>query len=195
MFPKLSIADVFVALSLGSGNEADVIEAAKGSSGANVVDNNSFMNRANYGHVLPLFVMLILLVIMEILNFLFTYIIPLSAILGFLRSSSITQTYFNCCGERYKRNIKPAFSECYAVPFRTNQSIESANLSDLEIRIGYEKRYFGEEGRQKLSKVKLRRDPKTNKKMFERTWEVIKDTTGQYSYNIRANPVYGAHLK
>ena len=43
MFPKLSIADVFVALSLGSGNEADVIEAAKGSSGANVVDNNSFM--------------------------------------------------------------------------------------------------------------------------------------------------------
>ena len=58
-----------------------------------------------------------------------------------------------------------------------------------------EKRYFGPEGKQKLSKVKLRRDPKTKKKVFERTWEVIKDTTGQYSYNIRANPEYGAHLK
>ena len=60
---------------------------------------------------------------------------------------------------------------------------------------GYEKRYFGEAGKQKLSKVKLRRDPVTSRKVFERTWEVILDTTGQYSYNIRANPEYGAHLK
>ena len=81
------------------------------------------------------------------------------------------------------------------MPFNTSESIDSAKLTDLEIRIGYEKRYFGEAGKQKLSKVKLRRDPVTSRKVFERTWEVIRDTTGQYSYNIRANPEYGAHLK
>ena len=69
--------------------------------------------------------------------------IPLSAIMSFLRTCACSVVYFNCCGTRYKRNTKPPFSEVYACPFRTNQDIENATLTELETRIGYEKRYFG----------------------------------------------------
>ena len=194
MFPEMTVAGVFSSLGIGSSDQASAIESAKSTANTND-DQSSFTNRSTQGHVLPLLVLFVLIVTMEVLNFIFSYIIPLSAIMSFLRTCACSVVYFNCCGTRYKRNTKPPFSEVYACPFRTNQDIENATLTELETRIGYEKRYFGPEGKQKLSKVKLRRDPKTKKKVFERTWEVIKDTTGQYSYNIRANPEYGAHLK
>ena len=93
------------------------------------------------------------------------------------------------------RTISLLSSECYAVPFRTSESIEDANLTDLEIRIGYEEGTLEKKENKNYQRVKLKRDPLTSRKVFERTWEVIRDTTGQYSYNIRANPEYGAHLK
>ena len=154
-----------------------------------------FFERANQGHVLLLLVLLVLVVVAVFLTLVFQYVIPLSAIARFMRTCSAAVAFCKCCERGYKKNHKPPFSECYAVPFNASESIDSAKLTDLEVRIGYEKRYFGEAGKQKLSKVKLRRDPVTSRKVFERTWEVILDTTGQYSYNIRANPEYGAHLK
>ena len=83
MFPEMTVAGVFSSLGIGSSDQASAIESAKSTANTND-DQSSFTNRSTQGHVLPLLVLFVLIVTMEVLNFIFSYIIPLSAIMSFL---------------------------------------------------------------------------------------------------------------
>ena len=149
MFPVVTIKEFFESFGLGA--QASISTAASSTSSV-ATGQAGFFERASQGHVLLLLVLLVLVVVAVFLTLVFQYVIPLSAIARFMRTCSAAVAFCKCCERGYKKNHKPPFSECYAVPFNASESIDSAKLTDLEVRIGYEKRYFGEAGKQNYRK-------------------------------------------
>ena len=113
-------------------------------------------------------------------------IIPHQVVLSLLQICS-------CCKRKQKDNHKPPFSELYSIPFPPSWSLEEAkdSITDLDRAVGFEMRFI--DG--KMTKVRTEKNPLNGKKTLLRTWEVIRNSTGAYSYDIRHNPTYGAHVE
>jgi hypothetical protein len=143
-------------------------------------------NRLGEGHVFPLWLIFAAVSSFSIITYAVETIIPHQVVLSLLQICS-------CCKRKQKDNHKPPFSELYSIPFPPSWSLEEAkdSITDLDRAVGFEMRFI--DG--KMTKVRTEKNPLNGKKTLLRTWEVIRNSTGAYSYDIRHNPTYGAHVE
>ena len=195
MYPTMKFNELMFYLGLGetdisTSSVEQVRDAAVSTADLDVL--SGFMARANQGHVLPLFVLLAITLSIQLVDFVFNYVVPISAIHSFLSAFPTIVGCYKCCKRGRQRNTKPPFSGLYSIPVPEEVSTddEKEQLTSLERAIGFELRYINGV----LSKVKTETNQRDGSKTFLRTWEVIRNSTGAYSYDIKSNPTYGAHL-